>query len=120
MKAMKAIADKVQNGTMTYPRFTPHVNKPPPIVGPAALPTALKLVASPLIVPNTRMLGALFVSIIVLVGNENVPPTPRIMSSATIAISLASGSGISERNGVMKKTKGKMRKDIRKQRRTPR
>jgi hypothetical protein len=60
------------------------------------------------------------VSIIVLVGKANVPHIPLTISSTTIAISLVSGSGMSEMNGVTKITKGNMRKAMRRQRRTPR
>jgi hypothetical protein len=57
---------------------------------------------------------------IVLVGKANVPPTPLTIRRSTIAISLVIGSGISDRNGVTKKTNGKIRKAIRRQRTTPR
>lgn len=114
------MAARAQNGTITYPCLTPKVKRLPPMAGPAARPTAETLVASPLIVPSTRRLLALFVNMIVDVGNAKVPPIPRMTSRMTMATSLVFCPGKSDTKGVTKKTNGKTMNEMRRQRRTPR
>ena len=118
--ARKEIIASDQKGMIMYPCLTPKVNRLPPPAGPDARPSAETLVATPFKVPRRRRLLALFVNMMVDVGKENVPANPRMTRSMMMAVSLAAVVGSREMKGVMKKMMGKMWKEIRRQRRTPR
>lgn len=73
---MTATAAKVHHEMTTYPMSTPAVKVAPAKAGPAALPMADILVATPFKVPKTLKVAALFVNRMVEQGKAKMPQKP--------------------------------------------